>query len=135
MTNINDISPDDRNVLTSSLKRSFPVDKKSLKCMEHLGKTFVQQFAMNSHLLSCINEQKSDDETPSENSDGDETPSENSDREEAKLQQESLDRNGIHRFLSVMVVEKKNKKGGRHNLSCARWSTHRILPNMSKTLT
>ena len=80
MTNINDISPDDRNELISSLKRSFPADKKLLKCMEYLGKTFVQQFTMNSHLLSCINEQKSDNETPSENSDGDKTPSEKEQR-------------------------------------------------------
>ena len=103
---VNVISADDRAQLTSSLKKSFPADKRLLNCMEHLGETFVQQFAMNSHLLSCVNEQKSNDETQSDNLDG----------EEAQPQQEFVDGNGIHCLLSVMVVgrvsKKKNKKGG-----------------------
>ena len=105
------IRHDDREQLKEKLKESFPVDKQLLNCIEHLGKTFVQQFLMNSYLLSCINEQKPEDETSSEDSDG----------EESQSQQEFVDENGINRFLSVMVVEKvderkKKKKGSKQTV-------------------
>ena len=102
-----EIGKDDQKKLRSKLKKSFPVNDELLRCTECHSKTFVQCFEMNSHLLSCIKDQKSD---------GGLTP---------VFKDEHKDADGIYCHLSVpvkkMEKQKETKKGQRQQLSCASW--------------